>query len=144
MKGNGRFTRSITLQLHDTMLIGLYRPKRSMVTPGSAYVNIVFKSDMLVTSVLWDCGPSSEHLLRISRSPSVIAFIFANLHYQCNCGTSPINIRTAACPRCGKTRCAYCSTTRVQVRRTFPIPLDEDNDNEYPPRISDEPFYTTS
>ncbi|RYO57990.1 hypothetical protein AA0116_g8042 [Alternaria tenuissima] len=34
----------------------------------------------------------------------------------CYCGKSSIPISSAGCPGCGYGRCAYCTTTRVQVR----------------------------
>lgn len=34
----------------------------------------------------------------------------------CYCGRSSIPISCAGCPGCGYGRCAYCTTTRVQVR----------------------------
>ncbi|PSS22712.1 hypothetical protein M430DRAFT_33473 [Amorphotheca resinae ATCC 22711] len=34
----------------------------------------------------------------------------------CGCGHSGINIMVTACSACGAARCAYCRTTKVQVR----------------------------
>ncbi|KAH8775746.1 hypothetical protein F5882DRAFT_164510 [Hyaloscypha sp. PMI_1271] len=34
----------------------------------------------------------------------------------CQCGRGNINIQLEQCPDCGVYRCAYCKTTRVQVR----------------------------
>ncbi|OCK76056.1 hypothetical protein K432DRAFT_385736 [Lepidopterella palustris CBS 459.81] len=34
----------------------------------------------------------------------------------CACGQPGINIMTNACPSCNTVRCAYCQTTKVQVR----------------------------
>jgi hypothetical protein len=38
------------------------------------------------------------------------------LTVKCYCGKSSIPISSAGCPGCGYGRCAYCTTTRVQVR----------------------------
>ncbi|KAH6534764.1 hypothetical protein HBI81_077230 [Parastagonospora nodorum] len=39
----------------------------------------------------------------------------------CHCGQSSIPIATPGCPGCGYGRCAYCKTTRVQVRSHEPL-----------------------
>ncbi|KAF2189215.1 hypothetical protein K469DRAFT_60738 [Zopfia rhizophila CBS 207.26] len=36
----------------------------------------------------------------------------------CACGCASINIMVNACPSCTTLRCAYCTTTKVQVRGT--------------------------
>lgn len=35
---------------------------------------------------------------------------------QCSCGCTRINILVDSCPSCGNVRCAWCKTTKVQVR----------------------------
>ncbi|KAH6866988.1 hypothetical protein BKA58DRAFT_215447 [Alternaria rosae] len=39
----------------------------------------------------------------------------------CRCGYSSIPISSGGCPGCGDGRCAYCTTTRVQVRPHTPL-----------------------
>lgn len=46
---------------------------------------------------------------------------------QCQCATSNIPISSAGCPGCGYGRCAYCTTTRVQVRASEPFQSDTSN-----------------
>ncbi|PMD19015.1 hypothetical protein NA56DRAFT_212709 [Hyaloscypha hepaticicola] len=52
---------------------------------------------------IWELGPKKRYIYTWT---------------CCNCGRSRINIMVEACPDCCTPRCAYCQTTKVQVRQS--------------------------
>ncbi|KAH9203699.1 hypothetical protein DL95DRAFT_138726 [Leptodontidium sp. 2 PMI_412] len=61
--------------------------------------------------IIW---PSRDMHVRQLKPPSKRKTIY--VWECCQCGRGSINIQIDQCPECQNTRCAYCQTTKVQVR----------------------------